>query len=81
MLCFIIEQSKSIKYLGVVLYEKLNWKSHLKSFKSKLSRSCFSMSKLGYYLDTNTLKMVYYSLFYPHIQNSGLPIKSNVNLA
>ena len=26
------------------------------------------MSKFRYYLDTNTLKMVYYSLFYPHIQ-------------
>merc|ERR1712183_1133079 len=65
---FVIEQSENIKYLGVVLDEKLNWRAHLKSLKSNLSRSCFAMSKLRYYLDTNTLKMVYYSLFYPHIQ-------------
>ena len=26
------------------------------------------LSKLRYYLDVSTLKMVYYSLFYPHIQ-------------
>ena len=26
------------------------------------------MSKLRYYLDANTLKLVFYSLFYPHIQ-------------
>ena len=38
---FNIEQSESIKYLGVVLDEKLNWKAHLRSLKSKLSQSCF----------------------------------------
>ena len=65
---FLIEQSDSIKYLGVVLDDKLNWKKHLSSLKSKLSRSCFVLSKLRYYLDVSTLKMVYYSLFYPHIQ-------------
>ena len=26
------------------------------------------MSKLGYYFDTSTLKMVYYSLIYTHVQ-------------
>ena len=41
----VIEQSESIKYLGVVLDEKLNWRAHLKSLKSKLSCSCFIMSK------------------------------------
>ena len=65
---FLIEQSDSIKYLGVVLDDKLNWKKHLSSLKSKLSRSCFVLSKLRYCLDVSTLKMVYYSLFYPHIQ-------------
>ena len=65
---FEIEQSESIKYLGVVLDDKLNWKAHLKYLKAKLSRSCYIMSKLRYYLDTSTLKMVYYSLFYPHVQ-------------
>ena len=65
---FNIEQSESIKYLGVVLDEKLSWRAHIRSLKSKLSRSCFVLSKLRYYLDVSTLKMVYYSLFYPHIQ-------------
>ena len=35
---FVIEQSENIKNLGVVLDDKLNWKAHLKHFKSKLSR-------------------------------------------
>ena len=61
-----IEQSENIKNLGLVVNEKLNWRTHLKSLKSKLSQSCFVMLKLRYFLDRNTLKMVY--LFYPHIQ-------------
>ena len=35
---FEIEQSESIKYLGVVLGDKLNWKAHLKCLKAKLLR-------------------------------------------
>ena len=62
------EQSKSIKYLDVVLDEKLNLRANLWSLKSRLSRSCFVSSKLSYYFDVSTLKIVYYSLFYPHIQ-------------
>ena len=49
--------------------KKLNWRAHLRSLKSKLSWSCFMLSKLRYYLDVSTLKMMYYSLFYLHILN------------
>ena len=52
----------------MVLDDKLSWKAHLKCLKAKLLRSCFIISKLRYYLDTSTLKMVYYSLFYLHMQ-------------
>ena len=52
----------------MILDDKLNSKANLKCLKSKLSRSCFMMLKLRYFLDTSTLKKVYYSLFYPHIQ-------------
>ena len=43
----VIEQSENITYLSVVLDEKLNWGGTFKI-------SCFVMSKLRYYLDTNT---------------------------
>ena len=48
--------------------DKLNWRAQLRSLKSVLSHSCYVLSKLRYYLDVSTLKIVYYSLFYPHIQ-------------
>ena len=63
-----IQQVKSTKYLGVILDEKLNWEPHIKSLKSKLSRSCYIFNKLKNYADTKTLIMVYYSLFYSHLQ-------------
>ena len=53
----------SIKYLGVDLDDKLNWKKHLSFVKSKFSRSCYGLSKLRQYLETITLKMIHYSLF------------------
>ena len=55
---FLIKQSDSTKYLGLVLDDKLNWKKHLTSLKSKVSRSYFVMSKLRYYLDVSTVEMV-----------------------
>ena len=65
---FNVEQKERIKYLGVFLDDKLNWRAHLRSFKLKLSRSCFVLSKLRYYSDVIAFKIVYYSLFYPHIK-------------
>ena len=65
---FVIEQAENIKFLGVVLNDKLSWKTNLKYLKYKLAKNCFIMSKLRYYFDISTLKLVYYILFYPHIQ-------------
>ena len=47
---------------------KLNWEPHLKHLKSKLSRSSFIFNRLKCYVDSKTLLMVYYSLFYSHLQ-------------
>ena len=52
----------------MVFDEKLNSSANLRSLKSKLSKSYFELSKLRYFFDVSTLKMVYYSLFYPHIK-------------
>ena len=63
-----LQQVKSVKYLGVILHEKLNWAEHIKSLKSKLSRSSYLIYNLKKYADIKTLLMIYYSLFYSHMK-------------
>ena len=62
-----LNQVTDTKYLGVVLNEKLNWKSHINFIKNKLTNTSYLLSKLRHYVDISVLKMVYYSLVYPHL--------------
>ena len=63
----ILEQVNQVKYLGVTLDKNLNWKKLLETVKSKVSRGCYIISKLRHYTNLNTLKVIYYSLIYPHL--------------
>ena len=63
-----IEQVNEIKYLGVIFNEKLSWKSHIQHVCSKLSNGSWALLKLRNYVDTTTLKTVYYALIYSYLQ-------------
>ena len=62
-----IERVTNIKYLGVILNEKLHWAPHIHHIKNKISKSAYLISKLRHYVNLDTLKMVYYSLVYSHL--------------
>ena len=59
-----------MKYLGVLLDNKLNWKAHVSSLCSKLSRVYGIFYKLRHYIPLNTLRIVYFSLVQSHLQYS-----------
>ena len=61
-----IEQVNEIKYLGVIFNDKLSWKSHIQHVCSKLSNGSWALLKLRNYIDTTTLKTVYYALIYSY---------------
>ena len=63
-----IEQVNEIKYLGVIFNDKLSWKSHIQHVCSKLSSGSWALLKLRNYVDTTTLKTVYYALIYSYLQ-------------
>ena len=63
-----MEQVNEIKYLGVILNDKFSWKSHIQHVCSKLSRGSWALLKLRNYVDTTTLKTVYYALIYYYLQ-------------
>ena len=64
----VIGQSYSTKYLGVTIDEKLSWKDHIQNLKSKLAKNCYALAKAKNYLDQSTLRSMYYSLIYSHLQ-------------
>ena len=62
-----IEQLTDIKYLGIQLDDKLNWKKQINRVKTKLSSASYIIAKSKNYLDQQTLKLLYYTLAFPHI--------------
>ena len=47
--------------------ETLNWKSHLKMVKSKLSRALFVLNRVKRYFPADILKTLYFTLFQSHL--------------
>ena len=63
-----IAEQKSVKYLGVLLDNKLSWEHHTKSVVKKLTIARGIISKLRHYVPLSVLRNVYFSLVYSHLQ-------------
>ena len=59
-----------LKYLDVLLDNKLNWKPHVQKVKTQLSRACGVLTKLKHYTTQSVLKVVYNSLIHPYLNYS-----------
>ena len=58
-----------MKFLGIVIDNKLSWAHHLKYITSKAAKGVGILSKLRKSFGSQTMKTVYYSLIYPFITN------------
>ena len=67
-----LERVSTMKYLGVILDEKMTWNNHINYLCTKLSQKAGIFSKLRYYLDLDRLVNVYYALFNSHLQYAML---------
>ena len=67
-----ISPEDNLKYLGVLLDNKLSWKPHVQKVKTQLSRACGILSKLKHYTTPPVLKVVYNSLTHPYLNYSIL---------
>ena len=62
-----INRVNSTKNLGVVIDDKVNWKSHILSVRSKLSKCCAIMYRASSLINKHGMHILYYSLFMPYI--------------
>ncbi len=63
----VIIRSPCCKYLGVMMDEKLNWKSHVEYVFTKLIKFTGIFYKIRDFVPTTCLKKLYFSFVYPHL--------------
>jgi hypothetical protein len=66
-----IEPVKVMKFLGLIIDDKLSWKGHINYMIPKLSSACYVMRTVKPHVSHNTLKIIYYSYFHS-IMNYGI---------
>ena len=69
-------ESAKIKYLGLILDNKLSWKHHIAELSKKLSRAVGLLYKVRQMCPTTVLRSLYFSLFNSHL-SYGLAISGN----
>jgi len=63
-----IDRVESMKFLGVLIDEHINWKEHIRLICIKLARSIGVINRLKRFLPFKILKQLYCCLFLSHIQ-------------
>ena len=61
-----LEQKTECKFLGVIVDDRLNWKSHINHISSKVSKSLAILRLLKYIFPKHILKTLYMSLIQPY---------------
>ena len=61
-----ITETESIKFLGIILDNKLNWKEHIAYLAGKVARGIGIIIKARQYLKKDALVTLYYSFIYPY---------------
>jgi len=67
-----LSKQSSLKYLGVILDDKLNWKPQIEKLVTQLSKSCGMLYKWKHHTNTSVLKSVYFALFHYYLSYSIL---------
>ena len=62
-----ISESEYIKYLGIMVGSTLSWNIHIDKISKTISRATGLLYKIRPFVNNKILKMLYYSLVYPHL--------------
>ena len=79
---FPLERKDQVKYLGVLIDDKINWKHHISFVCSRVGRNSGILIKLRHYLTPLELRQIYFNLINPYISYAivawGCAYKSNL---
>ena len=77
-----IDRVKEVRFLGVIVDEKLNWSAHIKTLKSKMSRYIGILCKIKKLLPIQAKMQIFQSLIQSHLSYCsivwGFTAKSNI---
>jgi len=62
-----LSRKTETKFLGVIIDDKLSWKSHTNSIRQKINKQCGILYHTRDFLTMNARKCIYFSLIYPHL--------------
>ena len=62
-----LEQSFSVKYLGLIIDCSLSWHDHIDHISNKISKSVNVIAKVKPYVTSQSLISIYYALIYPYL--------------
>ena len=61
------KRENSLKFLGVMIDENLTWKTHIKLVENKISKNVGILFKASRYLNSKSLRSMYFSLVHSYI--------------
>ena len=56
-----IEETSSIKFLGVMLDGHISWNDHIKTVENKLAKNIGLLNRASFFLNEHSLKTIYFS--------------------
>lgn len=62
-----IEMVEEIKFLGITIDCKLNWKTHINQIQKKISKNIYIINKIKYNVDYKSLHLLYCCLILPYL--------------
>jgi len=63
-----LKRKPSIKFLGIIIDEKLNWQNHIETTRNKLSKITYSLKMVKSFLPKQNMKILYQSLIQPYLE-------------
>jgi len=67
-----IERVHTIRYLGIIIDDRLTWAAHIDHIAKKISRSVGILNRVKHCLNQKTLLLLYHTLIFPYLTYSHL---------